>query len=195
MGKAKEPRRVKLVIGMLAKNKKLFDIIEEFFVKKFGDIDYRSPVFPFVHTSYYKKEMGYPLKRRFVSFKKLVSPDRIVNIKLIANSFEQKFTKKGKGSIKRQINIDPGYISDSKLILATTKDYFHRIYLNKGIYAEVTLSWKNGSFQSFHWTYPDYRTLEYINILNNIRNDYMKERKQCKISQKYTQNKNINSGL
>lgn len=177
MGLPRKPHRVKLIIGMLAKNKKLFDSIEEFFVKKFGQIDYRSSVLLFDHTDYYKKEMGHPLKRRFISFKRLIRPDKLPDIKLITNSLEAKFAKGKSGSLKRQMNIDPGYVSDSKLILATVKDYFHRIYLKKGIYAEVTLTWQKGSFRPFEWTYPDYQGVEYIAIFNAIRNSYMKERK------------------
>jgi len=172
MAKAKTPRDVKLIIGMLAKDKKLFDKTEEFFIKKFGVIDYRSPVLPFDYTDYYKEEMGYPLQRRFIAFKKLIPPEHLSGIKVATNSLEEKFSLRG----KRQINIDPGYISDSKLVLATTKDYYHRIYLGKGIYAEVTLVWKDKTFQSFEWTYPDYKTREYIDILSSIRNSYMKER-------------------
>lgn len=176
MGKAKRPKRVKLIIGLLSKNKKLLTEIEEFFIGEFGDIDYRSRELLFDHTDYYKKEMGYPLKRKFISFKKLISPEYIVTAKTITNSIEERFSKKRNNTTKRCINIDPGYVSDSKLILATTKDYFHRIYLKKGIYAEVTLTWKKGSFRPFDWTYPDYSTGEYINIFNNIRNAYMKNR-------------------
>ncbi|MEK6733229.1 MAG: DUF4416 family protein, partial [Candidatus Omnitrophota bacterium] len=77
----------------------------------------------------------------------------------------------------RRINIDPGYISDSKLVLATTKDYFHRIYLTSGIYAEVTLRWRRGGFEPFEWTYPDYQSKEYIDIFNTIR------KRLCKIKQ------------
>ena len=176
MGKAKRPRQVKLLIGMLTKNKLLFDSVEEFFIKLFGKIDYRSPVLPFTHTDYYKKEMGAPLERQFVSFRKLIHPEGLPKIKIATNSLEEKLSKKEKGSRKREINIDPGYISDSKLVLATTKNYFHRIYMDKGIYAEVTLTWKKGGFEPFDWTYPDYKTEEYINILSSIRNAYMKER-------------------
>lgn len=175
MGKAKRPRQVKLLIGMLAKDKSLFDIVEEFFIKMFGNIDYKSPVLPFAHTDYYKKEMGAPLERRFVSFRKLIHPEYLPKIKIATNSLEEKLGKKENGSRKREINIDPGYISDSKLVLATTKNYFHRIYLDKGIYAEVTLTWKKGGFQPFEWTYPDYKTEEYIGTLNTIRNAYMKD--------------------
>ena len=109
--------------------------------------------------------MGSPLKRQFISFEKPISPEKITDIKLFTNSIEEKLCVHK----KRRINIDPGYMSDSKLVLATTKEHFHRIYLNKGIYAEVTLYWRKGSFQPFEWTYPDYRTREYIDILNAIR--------------------------
>jgi len=170
MGKAKEPKAVKLIIGMLTKNKKLFGIAEEFFIKEFGPIDYESPVIPFNYTDYYKKEMGGPLKRKFVSFKRAFSPEKIAKLKLLTNSVEEKLSV----NKKRRINIDPGYVSDSKLILASTKDYFHRIYLNYGIYAEVTLRWRKGGFEPFEWTYPDYRSKEYLSILNTIRNIHIK---------------------
>jgi Domain of unknown function (DUF4416) len=171
MGKAKKPKKVKLVIGMLTKDKKLFDKAEEFFIKDFGPIDYKSPALLFNYTDYYKKEMGGSLKRVFISFKKLISPEKISKIKLLANSVEEKLAKNN----KRRINLDPGYVSDAKLILATTKDYYHRIYLASGIYAEVTLKWRRGGFEPFEWTYPDYRSKEYIAIFNTIRNNYMKK--------------------
>lgn len=176
MGKEKRPRRVKLIIGMLAKNKKLFESIEEFFVKKFGGIDYRSPLILFNHTDYYAEEMGRPLKRKFISFKRHILPEDISKIKAATNALEKRLSLKKEACIARQINIDPGYISDSKLVLATTKDYYHRIYLKHGIYAEVTLVWKKGSFHAFEWTYPDYKTVEYAAILNKIRELYMNER-------------------
>ena len=176
MGKAKRPHRVKLIIGMLAKNKKLFESIEEFFVKMFGEIDYRSPLILFKHTDYYAEEMGRPLKRRFVSFKRHILPEDISKIKAAANALEKRLSVKKLSYLARQVNIDPGYISDSKLVLATTKDYYHRIYLRRGIYAEVTLAWKKDGFCPFEWTYPDYKTAEYAAILNKIRELYMNER-------------------
>ena len=176
MGEAKRPQHVKLIIGMLAKDKKLFDSSEGFFIKRFGEIDYRSPLVLFNYTDYYRKEMGQPLKRRFISFKNLISPQGLSKIKIATNSLERILSKKKNNTLKREINIDPGYISDSKMVLATTKDYFHRIYLKGGIYAEVTLFWRRHSFRPFEWTYRDYRTREYIRILNGIRNSYMEER-------------------
>ena len=141
MGKAKKPKAVKLIIGVLAKSQKLFNIAEEFFIKEFGPIDYESPVISFNYTDYYKKELGSPLKRKFISFKNLIPPEKITKIKLLTNSIEEKLAVKINSSrlglrlrskninreLERRINMAPGYISDSKLILATTKDYFHRI--------------------------------------------------------------------
>ena len=170
MGKTKKPKAVKLIIGMLAKSQKLFDKAEEFFIKDFGPIDYKSRVISFDYTDYYEKELGSPLKRNFISFKKPISPEKIAKIKLITNSIEEKLS----ADKKRRINIDPGYISDAKLVLATTKDYFHRIYLSRGIYAEVTLKWRKGGFEPSEWTYPDYRSKEYIDILNHIRSIHMR---------------------
>jgi len=165
MGLSKKPANVKLIVGMLAKDKRLFKDAERLFIRDFGRVDYRSPVIDFNYTDYYKEEMGSPLKRIFISFKKLISPEAIAKIKLASNAIEKKFSV----NKKRRINIDPGYVSDSKLILATTKDYFHRIYLNSGIYAEVTLRWRKGTFEPFEWTYPDYRSKKYIAIFNTIR--------------------------
>jgi hypothetical protein len=178
MGKAREPKKVKLIIGLLAKNKKLLNEIEEFFAKEFGKIDYRSRDIDFTYTGYYKKEMGEPLTRRFISFGRLIPPDHIIKAKHTTNRLEKRFSVKTADEARRQINIDPGYICDSKLVLATTKDYFHRIYMGKGIYAEVTLAWQKGAFRPFEWTYPDYRSGEYAAILSDIRDIFMKN-KEC----------------
>lgn len=188
MGKPKNPKAVKLIIGMLAKSQKLFDIAEDIFVKKFGPIDYKSPVISFDYTGYYEKEFGGPLKRIFISFKKSISPEKIAKIKVLTNSIEEKLSV----DKKRLINIDPGYVSDSKLILATTKDYFHRIYLNHGIYAEVTLKWRKLGFEPFEWTYPDYRSKEYVSILNTIRNNYMRHEKSRKLPETISGVKAVN---
>ena len=95
-------------------------------------------------------------------------PQQIAEIKVLTNKIEEKLSSAG----KRLVNIDPGYLDLAKLILASTKDYSHRIYLGKGIYAEITLSYQGKSFQGWQWTYPDFRTTEYRNIFNQIRELY-----------------------
>ena len=168
MGKAKSPSPVKLIIATFTSRLELFQEIETELEKKYGEIDFKGPVFDSNHTDYYQEEMGFGLKKKFISFKNLISPEKINSIKLFTNKLESKYSKEG----KRIVNIDPGYVDNSKLVLASTKNYYHRIYLGKGIYAEVTLFFKEKSFQQLPWTYPDYKTDASIDIFNKIREIY-----------------------
>jgi hypothetical protein len=174
MGEIKIPNNVKLIVGMISCSVNIFKNAEKKLKLKFGKIDFESEVLPFNHTDYYKKEFGENLLRKFLSFEKLIKPDELYNIKIFTNKLEKKTSIEN----KRRINLDPGYISLSKLILASTKDYYHRIYIKSGIYAEVTLHYKNKTFNSFQWTYPDYKTKEYIEIFNKIREIYHNQIKQ-----------------
>jgi hypothetical protein len=160
--------KVKLVIGFIYQDEAFFVKVKEQLVKIFGRIDLESPVFDFNYTDYYEEEMGKQLKRKFISFAKLIPIADLYRIKLYANRLEKKYLS----AQGRRVNIDPGYIDLAKLVLATTKDYAHRIFLRKGIFAEVTLTFKGSSFVPNEWTYPDYRTKEYIDIFNHIRSLY-----------------------
>jgi len=138
---------------------------------KFGPCDYESASLYFTHTDYYQQEFGSGLKKAFVSFTRLIPPQRLSRIKIITNKIEERLSRDG----KRRVNIDPGYLDLSKVILATTKDFSHRIYLAGGIYAEVTLFYQAGGFKAWPWTYPDYQTDEYIEIFNLIRGLYAQQ--------------------
>jgi hypothetical protein len=174
VGKIYHNPAVKLIVGLIFKNKDYLDKTKRLLIKRFGCIDFESPVLDFNFTEYYKNEFGSGLKRVFISFKRLIPPQNISDIKILTNKFENKLSLKG----KRNINIDPGYLDMAKLVLATTKDFAHRIYLSKGIYAEVTLTFQNNTFKHKDWTYPDYRTPAYIDILNSIRGIYAKQIKK-----------------
>jgi len=173
VGEAREHKPVKLVIGMFTNRIELFPEALKGLEKRFGPVDYESPLLPFNKTDYYEEEFGKNLKRKFYSFKKLIKAEDLPRIKIFTNNLEKKFSEGG----KRSINLDPGYLAPAKLVLATTKDYQHRIYYGKGIYGEATLRYKKKSFIPWEWTYPDYRTKEYIKIFNHIRKIYMKQLK------------------
>ncbi|MFA5362097.1 MAG: DUF4416 family protein [Candidatus Omnitrophota bacterium] len=164
---------VKLIVGFIFNDDNVYRKVKAILSRRFGAIDFESGVIPFRYTDYYEKEFGRDLKRSFVSFKKLVPLDRLARIKIITNSIEHSLAVKN----RRTINIDPGFVDLAKLVLATTKDFCHRIYLNRGICAEVTLFYKGKSFRHWEWTYPDYRTPEYIAIFNHIRELYSKQLK------------------
>lgn len=158
----------KLIIGLIFSEADQLAKTESLLEKKFGAIDYKSTLIPFTWTSYYQKELGGPLFRKFVSFKKLIHCGDLARIKAWTNELEKKLIL----NKKRTINIDPGYVSLSKLVLATTKNFTHRIYLDNGIFAEVTLYYKKDRFESGPWTYPDFKTPEYLLVFNAIRSIY-----------------------
>lgn len=163
---------VKLIIGFIFNDENILNRAKFYLERRFGKIDFESQNLSFIYTDYYEKEFGKDLLRKFISFKKLIAPDKLAEIKIFTNKIEQKLSK----GIKRKINIDPGYLNLSKLVLATTKDYVHRIYLKKGIYAEVTLFYQDKMFRPWQWTYPDYRTSEYLAIFNRTRDIYAQQK-------------------
>lgn len=176
MGEIKEPprlRRVNLIIGMLTSIEELFDVAEAALEKEFGAIDLKSDIIPFIFTDYYQAEMGDNLQRRFFAFDKLIMPDRLADIKLWTIRFEEDLANKRKYPISRPINLDPGYISEAKLVLASAKDFSHRIYISKGVYAEVTLKYlSDGQYEPLPWTFPDYKTQQYQQFFLRVRGLY-----------------------
>jgi hypothetical protein len=174
MSQPNEPAPVKLIASLFSPEKGLVDSVIDEISKIFGNVDLRSPELFFDRTKYYAKEMGWPLHRRFVSFEKLISPDHLFEIKLKTNEVEKQYLR----NEKRLINIDPGYISPERLVLATGKNYVHRIYLSKGIYADLTLVYKKKSFRPLDWTYPDYADPVIIELFNGMRVIYMNQLKE-----------------
>lgn len=170
MGTINKPVKEKLISGFIYGDCGIYEKAKKTMAAKFGPVDYESPEMEFNYTDYYTAEMGRDLKRRFVSFKKLVDPGILGGVKLFSDKIEIKYLFKN--TKNRMINIDPGLISHSKLVLATTKNFAHRIYIGKGIYAEVTLRFKAGKFTVLEWTYPDFATAKYQAILNEIREIY-----------------------
>lgn len=168
MAELRKPQAVKLICGILANREFLISESEKSLNHYFGEIDYKSGILNFNSTDYYADEMGTSLLRRFFSFKKLIDPKKLVDIKLITNRLEKRISSRFK-SDRRIINIDPGYITLAKLILASTKDFSHRIYIGRSIYAEITLIYKKGAFNVLEWTYPDYRSRAYLEIMKDIR--------------------------
>jgi hypothetical protein len=168
MSNPTEADDVKLISSLFSPDKELVDNAITEMEGVCGKKDWISPWLLFDRTRYYEKEMGWPLHRRFVSFRDLIRPEELVDKKLIAMDLENKYTRNG----RRQINIDPGYISLERLILATGKNYTHRIYLSKGIYADLTLTFNRGSFKSLEWTYRDYSDPVTIGFFNEQREKY-----------------------
>lgn len=120
----------------------------------FGPIAVASETVPFDWTDYYRRELGERLLRRWVGFKRLVEPDRLASIKRATGRIEAALAE----ADRRRVNIDPGLLSLHSLVLASTKQFAHRVYLADGVYAEPTLLYESGGFRGLPWTYPDYRS-------------------------------------
>lgn len=153
MAQIKEPQRVLPIAGLICAHGFTAGMCKELSTE-FGPVILESEVIRFDHTTYYDKEMGSDLTRQWYVFGNLMLPDELVKLKHRANDIERNYLDENGG---RKVNLDPGLISLSNLVLASTKNYSHRIYLGQGIYAEVTLLYKDGRFNPLEWTYPDYR--------------------------------------
>lgn len=172
MGIEKEPLPVKLFLAVMYTDDCIMKDALERCIKKFGNIDKKfGPLNVSDYTDYYDKEMGKGIKKSYMTFDTLINRDELVGIKTFTNKIEKSFIKNG----KRPVNLDPGYLANDKLVLASTKDFFHRIYLDKGIYAEITLHFRRGVYRFFSWTFPDYREKELQRFLMQVRSELVKK--------------------
>ena len=171
MGSIRTFGPVKLFIGTLVSERSLIPGVEERLAGEYGPIDHRSEVIPFNFTDYYRHESGDSILRVFLSFERLIEAEQLPEIKRRTNALENEF-RGIQALVSRPINLDPGYLENSKVILASTKNFYHRIYLGGGIFGEVTMHFKNTGFQFFPWTYPDYQSPEYQRFFLDLRRIY-----------------------
>ena len=165
MGLPKRPLPSKLIVGLLGADRRRLDEAGERLACYFGSVDFGSDLLPFTYTDYYAGELGAPLWRQFLAFARPFEQGALARAKLLTNALETEMSVAG----RRSVNLDPGYITAAKLVLATTKDNAHRLYVGDGIYAEVTLAFVRGHFQTLPWTYPDYATEECRQVMETIR--------------------------
>lgn len=179
MGKITLPEKAKLFIGIISVNEEIILTAKPLLIDLWGTIDFESPFYPFNLTEYYQEEMGPNLLKKFYSFEKLIAREDIVEIKIKTNELEEQI-KINQNKDGRDINLDPGYLTLSNITLGTTKDFAHRIYLNKGIYLENTLRYssKAKSYIESEWTFPDFRQQSYLNFFNQLRVVYKEQLKQ-----------------
>ena len=171
MSQLKEPNLVKLFMGLIYKPDAPLEEFVGRVQEKLGLIDFKTKEIAFDHSSYYQKEMGEGLIRKLLTFQKLIRREDIVEIKAFTNNLEEVFSY-GQG---RTINIDPGYIAQEHLILATGKDYSHRPYLGAGVYADLTLVYIKDEYRTLDWTYPDYGNIEMRNLFKDLRRQYVSQ--------------------
>lgn len=169
MSKPAAPKPVKLIVSLITRDTSVFAAVAGKLSQAYGGMDFVSKYIPFDKTDYYEMEMGKHLMRRLMTFEPLMAPDGLPEVKHATDRLEAEYEDE-KGH--RTVNLDPGYIALSHLILATNKQFYHRPYLRDGVYADPTLVYKRKSFQSLEWTFPDYGSDEIIEIMNRLRERY-----------------------
>jgi len=173
-----EPVPAKLLCGVLYSDRDKVNQAYEMLESRWGSLDWRSKEFPFDITDYYVKEMGSPIYRIFLSFRELINPREIVQIKLECNKIEDVLAANG----QRRVNLDPGYMDYDKVVLASAKYAGHKIYLDDGIYADVTLMYRKGKYHPTMWSFPDFRSDCYQGIFMYIRTLYKKQLRNVSIN-------------
>jgi len=176
MAEPKPFRPVKLICGILASSDDHFEAAEERLETLGGEFDARSERFPFGATDYYDAEMGPGLRRSFVSFVRLVDPTDLSAVKRRTNGLEDE-VRKAFGASHRLVNLDPGYLTPAALIMATAKDFSHRIPLEGGIYAHLELLFGKNAIRRLEWTYPDFSRPAYETFFLEVRRIYLRQLK------------------
>lgn len=168
MGTPGNPKPVRFFTSIIYQEDGQSPEVDKRLTTLLGDILSRTVPAPFLHTNYYEKEMGAGLLRYFLLFQPFYDRTELPSVKLRTNDIETAMSKQG----RRTVNIDPGYLSLEHVVLGTTKGYSHRIYLDRGIYGDLTLMYTSGTFGSLPWTYPDYGSADLISMLNRWREEY-----------------------
>jgi hypothetical protein len=175
MWELKEPKPVRLIVGILACDERGLAEARALLELTFGPADLVSDIWPFEQTDYYRDQIGPQILRQFLSVEELIHPGDLADIKHRTNELERQLAATLGTSFSRPVNLDPGLIEPSKLVLATTKNYAHRIYIGKKMYAEVTLVFDKGAWHPLPYTYPDYHRPEYADFFSAVRDKLVQQ--------------------
>ncbi|HNS19479.1 MAG TPA: DUF4416 family protein [Sedimentisphaerales bacterium] len=178
MWELKEPRPVKLIVGILASDERCLAAARDAVFEGFGPPDLQSDVWIFDQTDYYVEELGPRVLRQFVSIERLIDPGDLADVKHRTNEMEKQLAATLAMPFPRPVNLDPGVIEPSKLILASTKNFAHRIYIGRKMYAEVTLVFDKGRWRLFPYTFPDYKRAEYHKFFSTVRSRLVQQLRQ-----------------
>ena len=170
-----KPKRVKLFCGLIGTDESVRGVLDHL-KRDFGEIDCETDVREFDSTEYYAREMGNGLKRKWVAFAPLRERGYLARAKHLSVELELKLAEGG----NRTINIDPGYVDDAQVVLATTKNFAHRLYIGMGYYAEPAFIYVKGEggYRPLEWTYPDYKTVRARRFFRDVRCEYLRQVKR-----------------
>lgn len=175
MSSPRIPEPARLIVSALASDPMHLELVRPRLIERFGPLEEEIGPLPFDFTSYYDNELGKGIQRWLWVFSDLVQGSDLLKIKLFANELEKAYSEAG----CRTVNLDPALMTLGNFVLATGKNNAHRIYLGEGIFADLTLIYRSGTYRPLEWTYPDYADSQLVGILNSLRETY-----KCKLTQK-----------
>ncbi len=178
----KAPPQAQLFVAVMSGSPTYCKEVERHLESQWGAIDHRSEIYCFSeYTSHYEREMGNPIWKYFITFRRLRPVPDLVQLKLFTEELEQLFLagRVATGvarnqALSRTVNLDPGYLTAWHLVLATVKNYAHRVHLQDGIYSELTLLFRRSQTEPLPWTYPDYRAEPALRFFSEVRSDYLR---------------------
>lgn len=172
MSQTLQQSKAVMIIAFMYKDNHVYKTVLDEFIKTLGTTQKEAEPFEFDHSSYYENEMGGGLKKSLVAFRSLQGRDKLVDIKKLANEIEKKYSTND----CRQINIDPAILTLENFVLATNKNFTHRIYLKDNIFADLTLVYKKKKgYSPLEWTYLDYKSDYVVSFLNEVRTIFFEE--------------------
>jgi hypothetical protein len=157
------------VVAVITRHEAALTWAIEMLTVAWGPVALQSPTFAFEETRYYESTMGPHLGKTFLAFERLADAAELIDWKLDCNAWEDNYARLGRHEEPRPLNLDPGYITPAKLVLASTKDHAHRVYLGRGIYAEITLAYRDGGWRHHEFTFPDYRRADFQQFFSDCR--------------------------
>ena len=174
MSVRKVPLPARLLVSVIYREERRFAEVLQCIEDRLGPVERTSGTFPFDMTEFYGKEMGAPLYRRFAVMERLVPRDALAAAKIGAEELEREFSEHG----MRTVNLDPGMLTEENFLLATGKNYSHRVYLRDGVFADLTLVFRKGEYRALPWTYPDFAAAEIRAFLSEVREELRDARKR-----------------
>ncbi len=158
-----------LLLAAFSRHGDALDWARQRAAEAWGPIARESERFDFAETHYYDASMGTGLKKVFFVFQRSFDPELLVDVKLTTNAWEEEYAARASKPEPRPLNLDPGYLTPAKLVLASTKDFAHRLYVSRGVFAEITLHYRHGRWQHHEFTFPDYRREDYQRFFSECR--------------------------
>lgn len=175
MAQIRIPPPVAFFTGVLSARAGDLPRIKQMLVDEWGPIEVVSKVFPFDHTGYYEGETGGEIVRVFYGFRNRFDRTELAGRKIRTNVMEEELAGMLETGVPRPVNLDPGYVVPEKVVLASAKNFAHRIYIGEGIFAEPTLLYRNKRFETLPWTFPDFAGGRYDDFFHELRDSLMRE--------------------